>query len=245
MTPADCAIATISLARDEAEERLLVNALTALDAHGIPMFIADGGSPESFIATVRSLATARLVVPDGRGLVRQVSASVRAAAASGARVILYTEPDKLLFFERHLASFIDAATDDAGVTIAARTPAAFATFPLMQQTTERAVNGVCSELTGNDGEYCYGPFLLSPQLVGHLESIPEDLGWGWRFAVFVAAHRAGMPLAFVSGRFDCPPGQREESEADRLYRLTQLEQNVRGLLIGTRVALKLREASAE
>jgi hypothetical protein len=232
MTADDIAIATISLARDEAEERLLTRALTALDAHGIPMLIADGGSPEHFVGTLRSLRSATLVEPDGRGLVAQVKTSVRAAAATGVRHVLYTEPDKLDFFERHLAAFLAAIPSNAGVAIAARAPAAFATFPIMQHTTETAINAVVAELTGREGDYGYGPFVLDASLARHFDIIPDDLGWGWRFAIFVAAHRAGLRVDLVDGMFECPVDQRDESERDRLYRITQLEQNVRGVLIG-------------
>jgi hypothetical protein len=237
MERSELAIATISLARDREEERLLRRSLSFLDTLAIPTFIADGGSPDSFVAELRSIASVRLVAPSAGGLVAQARASVLAAAASGARRVLYTEPDKESFFTQHLERFLDAAPDDdsSGVVIAARDPAALATFPSMQRTTESAINAVCGELSGVHTDYCYGPFLLHPELAAHFDSIPDDLGWGWRFVMFLAAHRMGMRIDIVEGAFECPVDQRDESPRDRLYRITQLEQNVRGTLIGERV----------
>jgi hypothetical protein len=237
MTRSDIAIATITLARDAAEEHALRASLAALVAHDIPVFVADGGSPESFVAELRSLANTTLVEPAGRGLVRQVSASVGSAARSGATRILYTEPDKHVFFERHLSGFLATADADVGVTIAARAPDALATFPPMQRATESAINGVCAELVGRAADYCYGPFLLDAALARHVDILADDLGWGWRFAIFVAAHREGLRVEAIDGPFECPPDQRDETDRDRLYRLTQLEQNVRGVLAGERLDL--------
>ncbi|HVK38018.1 MAG TPA: hypothetical protein VNA88_05770 [Candidatus Kapabacteria bacterium] len=234
MATADLAIATMTLVRDGNEQRLLTEALSALAAHGIPMFVADGGSPEPFVAELRALAGTTLVEPAGRGLVHQVRAAVHAATASGARRVLYTEPDKLTFFERHLADFLATSRNRAGVVLAARNDDALATFSPTQRATETAINAVAAELTRRPGDYCFGPFLFDADLARHIEKIPDDLGWGWRFALFVAAHRNGTPVTLVPGNFECPQDQRAESDTDVVHRLTQLGDNVRGILIGVR-----------
>jgi hypothetical protein len=215
MHRSDLAVATITLARDPAEEELLLRSLTLLSERGWPVFVADGGSPDRFVA--------------------QVDASVRAACASGALRVLYTEPDKHDFFAHRLDGFVRDASVASGVAIASRSDAAFATFPPMQRTAETAINAVCARLVGRDGDYCYGPFLLDPALALHFDAIPDDLGWGWRFVMFVAAHRAGLGVELVEGAFECPADQRDESERERLYRISQLEQNVRGVLTGWHV----------
>src|SRR5687768_848410 len=101
MMSGDLTIATMTRARDEDEALLLVRSLRALDAHGIPMFIADGGSVAEFVGEIQQLPNANLSATRGAGLVAQVRASVRDAATHGTRFVLYTEPDKLDFFENH------------------------------------------------------------------------------------------------------------------------------------------------
>jgi hypothetical protein len=235
MHRSDLAVATITLARDPAEEELLLRSLTLLSERGWPVFVADGGSPDRFVARIGALEHVVLVAPARRGLVAQVDASVRAACASGALRVLYTEPDKHDFFAHRLDGFVRDASVASGVAIASRSDAAFATFPPMQRTAETAINAVCARLVGRDGDYCYGPFLLDPALALHFDAIPDDLGWGWRFVMFVAAHRAGLGVELVEGAFECPADQRDESERERLYRISQLEQNVRGVLTGWHV----------
>ena len=233
MHPTSLSIATITWARDAAEESLLRTALSRLSRHRLPVFVADGGSGEGFVEFLRTLRDVS-VHHAGRGVFRQAGTSLRLAGESGAEMILYTEPDKLEFFDRGLDTFLEnaGAYGDAAVVLAARTPSSFATFPEMQRFTESTINGLCAEVLGVEGDYCYGPLLLHRALLPHLETIQEEIGWGWRFFAVAAAHKLGLEVQLIEGDFPCPADQRSESEKERLYRMTQLEQNIRGLLLG-------------
>jgi NAD(P)H-dependent flavin oxidoreductase YrpB (nitropropane dioxygenase family) len=64
------AVATMTLARTAREEERLAHALQLLAAHRVPVYVTDGGSPESFIARLRDIDG--VVLGTDRGLVRQV-----------------------------------------------------------------------------------------------------------------------------------------------------------------------------
>lgn len=234
MRKADVAIATMTLARDAGEERLLRAALARLAQHGLPISVADGGSTDAFVQFVRDSPACRLALPDGtRGLVAQIKRSLRSAAESGTPFILYTEPDKLQFFDRHLDSFIAAAAggEGAGVVLASRSEQSFRTFPRLQQFTEGTINRLCAEMLGSPGDYSYGPFLMDRKLLPYLADVDDTVGWGWRHFMFGASVRLGYQLRHVTGDFDCPPDQREEDASERLHRVRQLDQNIQGLLL--------------
>jgi hypothetical protein len=224
----------MTLARDASEERLLRAALSRLAQHRMAISVADGGSADAFVEFVRDLPGCRLALADGtRGLVPQIKRSLRSAAESGTSFILYTEPDKLEFFDRHLDSFIDTAAggQDDGVLLASRSDSSFRTFPPLQQLTEGTINRLCAEMLGSPGDYSYGPFLMNRKLVPCLADVHDEVGWGWRHFVFGASARLGYPVGHVVGDFDCPPDQREENRSERLHRIRQLDQNIQGLLL--------------
>lgn len=224
----DIAIATISLARNDAEARVLLRALACLSRRRSDIFLADGGSCPSFREALTGLPIT--VVPvDERGLVAQVRAALGAAAASGARRVLYTEPDKHEFFDRHLAAFLDTA-GAAGepVALAARSAAAFETFPPFQRFTESIFNRLCAEFIAGPSDFLYGPFLVDSSLAATVTQVDGALGWGWRPFVFATAHRLGQGIASIVGDYACPQDQRHDPE--RLHRLRQLQQNVAGLV---------------
>ena len=228
----DLAIFTVTWARDPAEEVLIGRALTALVRLGLPVFAADRTDRTAFTATLRQLGIT-LVDPPAPGLVPQVQAAAAAAATAGTRFLLYTEPDKEAFFADGLDRLLARAapTDADGVVLAARSPSAFATFPPLQRYVETVVNTLCGQMTGVAGDYSYGPFLLHRALLPHIAQLPPDLGWGWRPSTFVAAHRLGLRVAHVEDELACPPDQRGEDEGERIHRLRQLSQNVRGLTV--------------
>jgi hypothetical protein len=225
----DVPIATMTLARDEVQAAALLGALTRL-AHTHPrLFVADGGSSPAFLDALRRLPVT-LVPTEGRGLVAQVRAAVAAAASSATRVF-YTEPDKHDFFDRHLDGFLAAAcASDASIVLAARSAAAFATFPAFQRYTESTFNRLCGEFAAAQADYLYGPFLMDATLAATLGSIDPALGWGWRPFLFARAHHQGHRIASVAGEFECPVEQRDDPE--RVHRLRQLQQNVAGLVAG-------------
>jgi hypothetical protein len=230
----EVAVATMTLVRDSGEEPLLRHGLLSLARHGMPVSVTDGGSGEPFRRFVQELPQVRLTgPPPTAGLVPQVQESLRAASERGRRFILYTEPDKQRFFESGLADFMAGAPDDeqVGVVIASRSPGAFGTFPLFQQFTEGTINRLCGELIGGESDYSYGPFLLNRRLVERINDLTTDVGWGWRHFLFGLVPRLGYRVHHVSGRFECPPEQRDEDAAERLHRIRQLGQNVQGLLL--------------
>jgi hypothetical protein len=229
----DVAVATVTLARDAGEEVLLRRSLERLAQLGAAVFVADGGSGAAFRAFLDGLGTFTVVDPEGRGLVAQARASLGAAAASGARVILYTEPDKEQFFAGGLADFVERAPDDphVGVAVASRSAASYATYPPMQRRVEAMVNDLTGEIVGTVADYSFGPFVLNPALVSDLRHVEAQIGWGWRPFVFATAQRRGFRVQHVEGEFPCPPDQREEDAGERLHRMRQLSQNVAGLVL--------------
>ena len=104
MKKEETVIATISWARNETEEADLRVSLGALTKLSLPVFVTDGGSSEEFVNFMKSLP--QFTVLSATGLWPQAKQSLAAARESGAGTILYTEPDKLEFFQRHLAGML-------------------------------------------------------------------------------------------------------------------------------------------
>jgi hypothetical protein len=230
MDQADIAIATMSWARTDDEETRLSRALTRLCDLGVPVCLSDRGTSGRLTERLTRLPNLRMATP-AAGLVTQVQSSIRLAGTLGCGWILYTEPDKEDFFDGGLGEFIANApsSSDVGVVLASRTADSFQSFPPMQRETEEIINHLISDQIGVSGDYSYGPFLFSRTLLADVLSLPSHLGWGWRHATFLAAHRRGLRVLHAAGDFRCPPDQREESDADRRHRLIQLSQNVLGL----------------
>jgi hypothetical protein len=228
-------IATITWARTDREERLLRDALAALARMGMPVSVADGGSGSAFLDFLRRLPNVTLAAARGRGLVAQVKASLSRALEHDTPCVLYTEPDKLWFFEQKLASFVEQATDDegVGVVLAARSDASFGTYPPLQQYTERTLNHLCGEWLGYHADYTYGPFVMRRALAEHVSSVDDSLGWGWRIYAVGAARRLGYRIAQVVDDFPCPVDQHDEGERERIHRLRQLAENIQGLLLSS------------
>jgi hypothetical protein len=229
------AIATITLARTEAEAGKLRASLTVLSALGLPVFVADGGSPDPFLTDICKLP--HVTIHHGaKGLVAQVKQGIDAAATSGADVVVYTEPDKQEFFTHGIGGLIDRAAGNAGapIVLATRHPEAMATFPRGQRQIEQSFSGIAAELLGFHADLLYGPLALRrPFAAKMMPGVPDDLGWGWRPYLMARAIKAGETVLPHEGHFECPADQRgEDDEASRLYRLKQLIDNVRGLHSG-------------
>jgi hypothetical protein len=224
----DLSIFTVTWARDDREQALLVRTLGALAATGYPVTAADRTSTDAFRTTLAGLGI-QVVQPAVPNLVAQVQAAATAAAAGGSRYLLYTEPDKELFFQTRLADFVANIADEVDVTLAARNEDSFATFPPMQQYVETVVNTLSGQLTGTPGDFCYGPFVMHRSLLPHVASLPHSLGWGWRPSIFLSACNAGRGLRHWVADLPCPPEQRTEDASERRHRLRQLSQNISGL----------------
>ena len=242
MAPPQTVVAAPILARDLSEANRLLAAVTRLSEHRLPILMVDGGSPGAFVERLTLLpgVTVQPIESPEPGLLAQVKQALAAAHGTGARHVLYTEPDKAWFFERRLSDFLvqredDSASREPGIRVAARDPASFATFPSFQQLTESQLNHLCEETLRRPGDFTYGPLLLPSELIPHITAIPENIGWGWRIFALAVCHRLGRSIDCWTADLPCPIDQRgENEEKSRLYRMDQLSQNVRGLVLGMR-----------
>lgn len=235
MKPSDVAIVTITLARSKEEEEALLRSLEKLASTGLPLVIADGGSGRQFVKQLPAF-TNYVVVPDEKGLVPQIKSGIAATLRQfpDKRAILYTEPDKYLFFEGRLIEFITAVRDTKrfGVAVAARSGKSFRTFPQGQYKAESFMNEAFSWIVSTKGDYCYGPLLLARRAAEMALDAPNDLGWGWRFWTMRRAHSSGLRIVTVQQHLPCPTEQRgEDSPKDRIYRLKQLKQNLKAVTL--------------
>lgn len=232
MDKQDIAIATMSLVRDREEEDLLRNSIKHLSKLGVPIYITDGGSNESFLAYVNNLPNVTLLEPK-KGLWPQTISSLTKAEESGAKYIFYTEPDKSNFFEESLEKIISEikVQDKTGIVMAARSEEGFQSFPAFQQMTETTINNCCKELIGVEADYVYGPFLMNAAVVPYLRLLDANIGWGWRPYAFHTAKRLGYEVNAYTGNFSCPEGQRDDDIKERIYRMKQMNQNIEGLIL--------------
>ena len=228
-------VATISWARNKEEEKVLQNSLKYLDDLGLPVYITDGGSSQNFFQFLNSLSN--FTVLHAKGLWLQAKTSIT-LAANESRFVFYTEPDKLEFFSKYLPNMIQALPDEStGVILASRSSKGFSSFPRFQQMTENTINQCCKEVIGKDIDYCYGPFLFNSKLISFINSLNDNCGWGWRPFLFAIAHRLGFTIESYQNDFSCPLDQRLDNEAERIYRMKQLTQNLNGLIDATTVDL--------
>lgn len=231
------AVATLTWARDAAEEKLIRDALEQLASFNIPVYITDGGSGEGFLQFVRSFPQFHLLPSGARGAWAQTSNSLAHAYESEVPFILYTESDKLDFFTTGLPQLLKevSVNEKTGVVVAARSAKGFATFPSFQQMTETTINNCCTEVIGLQADFTYGPFLLHRNLVTYTKLLQEDAGWGWRPFLFSVARRAGYTVEAFTGDFHCPVDQRDDNPKERIYRMKQLMQNIQGITLSTAV----------
>ena len=237
MTSDSVCIATITWARTTEEEALLKDALTALANHNCKVFITDGGSTASFVAWLKAMPGFELLPAAGKGVQAQAVNSMIAAYGHGAPYVLYTEPDKRDFFAQHLLLSKLAMKENIGLLLFTRSLQAFASFPAFQQSTETAINNCCAEVTGEALDYTYGPFVLHRNVIPQLRHLKQDVGWGWRPYAFNMAKRMGFGFETMEGEYCCPWDQRNDDSKERLYRMKQLEQNIRGIVLSAEAEL--------
>ena len=91
-------------------------------------------------------------------------------------------------------------------------------------------NYLCGLRLGYPGDFLYGPFLMTRNLLPHVASVRRPRGLGLAIVHFVAAHRAGLRVVSVTDDHRCPLGQRTENDADRMHRVRQLSENILGLV---------------
>jgi hypothetical protein len=232
MDASQVAVATITWPRSTDEEVLLGRSLRSLGEAGLPVAVTDRGTSAAFSHAVSQLPGFRVTIRTQPGLVAQVKDSIALAATFDTSFILYAEPDKESFFKNRLRDFLHRAPDaeDVGVVVASRSNESFKTFPSMQRCTEAIANYLCGLRLGYPGDFLYGPFLMTRNLLAHVARLEDRVGWGWRLSTFVAAHRAGLRVISVTDDYPCPLGQRTENDADRLHRVRQLNENILGLV---------------
>jgi hypothetical protein len=225
-------IATMSLARSPEEERVLSASLRSLTRLGAPVVVTDGGSSQQFQDFLRALPNVTVLQAARPGVVAQTRLSLQAALQHKTTFVLYTEPDKRLFFERDLERFVTDAPDERslGVSIASRTPRSLATFPPTQQQTEGAINALFGAEVGLTTDFCYGPLIINRDLLNRMDGLGDELGWGWRFYVIGAASQAGYALRRFATDLPCPSDQQSNHVGERMHRMRQLMQNLDGVL---------------
>ena len=246
MDKPDLSIATMTWARNEKEDTLLREAMRCLAEVEMPVAITDGGSGRSFIDYLKSFPNFAVFASEAPGVFAQIKRSLQAAGERGARFILYTESDKELFFKRQLSDFISQAPSDdqVGVVLASRSADSFRTYPRSQQYTEGVINHLCAEITGQQGDFSYGPVIINRALVPYLELVKEDIGWGWRHFIFGLAHRLGYRLIHWEADLPCPQAQQGDNRQELIHRMRQLSQNVQGLVLSTSIPVTSREEIA-
>lgn len=228
----DVAVATMTWVRNADDDTLLRRSLLRLADLGVPIAVADRGTDPGFTRFLQELPSSHVVVAETPGLVAQIQAAIAVCGSFNRRFVLYTEPDKEAFLTKSVREFINRAPDaeDVGVVLAARSEYGFSTFPATQRYTEGVANQLCGEYCGRTGDYVYGPFVIARPLFT-LPSCPSStLGWGWRPLIFRRAHAERCRIVHLSGDYECPPDQRDESPSDRVHRLRQLQQNIEGLI---------------
>jgi hypothetical protein len=227
-------VATMTWVRD-AEEQDRVQAGLASLARRFRVVAAnrEADAIPDALHEVAALPNLTVIPAPQPGLVSQVRTAFAEAAGHGADWILYTEPDKVEFFQDHLDAFLERAAMDAApdtaVVVAGRSPARFAALPLVQREAEALINTWTGRFTEQPGDYSYGPFLLAAACAHWVQTATDDIGWGWRHYMFGLCRRHARQIVHVQGDYPSPPATVEPSRED-LLRQRQLAENIRGLL---------------
>jgi hypothetical protein len=224
-------VATVTWVRSSSDAAMLERSIAALACLACPIAVADRGNSPAFVRALQRIPGVRVVVPTGGGLVAQVHAALELAQNLGASRLLYTEPDKESFFRNCMRSFLDRASAcNASVVIASRSAESFETYPAMQRYTESVFNQLCGDLLKMPGDYCYGPFLMSRAVAQGACRLAPALSWGWRPAAFRIGQQCGPGIQHIIDDYPCPPDHRREDEHERIHRVRQLSENLRGLI---------------
>jgi hypothetical protein len=241
MNKREISIATMTWARHAQETQLLQEAMRRLASTRLPLVVTDGGSGQAFVEYLRRFPQFTVLEADRPGVLAQSVRSLQAALRLRSRYILYTEPDKKLFFDRGLRAFLARIPSQGrvGVVVAARSAASFATYPASQRYTETVINQLCGQVTGQHGDFSYGPMLIHRALIPSLDWLEDDIGWGWRHYILGIAYRMGYSIVQWHGDLPCPSDQRTDNQAELVHRMRQLSQNIHGLVL----SMTIRHAS--
>jgi len=221
------AISTMTL-EEESNNDLLLESLSVLSKYPYDVYIADGGSSQEFLTSLERMGCKVRSVKGG--LTFQHKYSIM-GASSNSDVVLYTEPDKLDWFNGGLEESIEGyKSHDSDLGVIARTQQQISTFPEFQQKTECCMNELIGRKIGIKGDFIYGPKIFVSSLGKEINGIDYDIGWGGLMFLVGRAHCNNLKISTLETAVDCPLEQREET--NERYRLKQLCENYMGFLLG-------------
>jgi len=223
------AIVTMARAASEVEARRITEGLMRATAHGLPVFVTDHAASPG-VSTGVAFPPNLDLVREAVDMVPRISSSFRRALQKDCDVCIYSEPDKIAFFESGLDRLVQAAGQNPeSLVIAARDPRAFATVPAGQRNLESMANQIGATFLGRPADYFFGPFAIPRLAVEQYLPEVQTLGWGWRTYLMPRCILDRMPFTVFEGSFEAPEWNRgEDDAASRLYRLKQFVESVEG-----------------
>ncbi|MFH1503093.1 MAG: hypothetical protein ABIE36_00345 [Candidatus Diapherotrites archaeon] len=223
------AIATMTFDK-KGNAELMESALEVLSKTNYPVYIADGGSSERFINSLKLMGHNVETVQGG--LTYQHKNSIL-RASQNAYFVLYTEPDKYDWFVNGLEKSLNQYFAGKGVFAAiSRTSEQMKTFPVHQREWEGKMNQIIEDETRIKGDFIYGPKLFSSSLGNQVKEIEGDKGWATLMFLVGRAHKMGLSIENIYSASECPLNQRGEDNAE--YREKQFNQNKEGFSLGLR-----------
>jgi hypothetical protein len=223
------AIVTMARAASEVEAFRITEGLLRAAAHGLPVFVTDHAANPGVTAAVEFPPNLDLV-REASEMASRISSSFQRALQRDCDVCIYSEPDKIAFFESGLDRLVQAAErNPESLVIAARDPRAFATVPAGQRKLESMANEIAATFLAQPADYFFGPFAIPRLAVERYLPDVQTLGWGWRTYLMARCILDRMPVNVFEGPFDAPEWNRgEDDAASRLYRLKQFVESVEG-----------------
>jgi hypothetical protein len=204
--------------------------LTLAAALGLPVYVTDHSFNPGVKGAVELLPQLDLFRETSE-MVPRIASSFRRALLGQADVCVYSEPDKISFFQSGLDRLVQLAEQNpVSLVIAARNASAFATVPEGQRKLESMANEIGATFLGHRTDYFFGPFAIPASAVDrYMPVMPPAIGWGWRTYLMARCILEGMPVIILDGSFDAPEWNRgEDDAASRLYRLKQFVESVDG-----------------
>ncbi|MFA4880265.1 MAG: hypothetical protein WC650_01390 [Candidatus Doudnabacteria bacterium] len=228
------AITTISLNRTPEEGETVLETVKILNSLGIPIIIADGGSPIKQKKIMKSFSNVTFL--EAEGLTNEIKTTFRRGAAM-ADSLFYLHLDKLDFVRKYVPKLIQyyLARKDKKMIVAARTKKSFQTYPPYQRKVEEYLNYVLGDYCGSRSDYYYGPKIFSSMLVPYLKALKGDVGWGIEAYFYVLNHRLSLPMEFYPVEITAPAEVLADELEFKQYRLKGLLQQVEGFLQGQKV----------
>jgi len=229
-------IATISLARNKKEEKIILNTLTELNKLGLPIILTDeSASAFPIFYKIKGLKNIRAF--KANGLDAKIKRSLSEASRIG-QFIFYTESDKLDFVSKHAPNFIQKfLKSPQGVWLSARSEKSFDRYPKYQKIVEKFLwQSSWALFDGKTMDISYGPRIFPSSLVKYIKSIRGKIGFGWQAYLLTVGFRLGLPITEVV--FDVnPPADIQKGRRAILYRMWQAEDHLKGFAQGLKIKL--------